>query len=259
VVREGRGGVPEWLRTRRLSMLLTGVAMLCAVGAFVDALAAGASHGTRRYVLMGVGGFLTACGILLTAVERWRSEQARRTAMQVAIDTAEELMVTLNGALAPITSYLGDLAVAPGLVERQAILGQLRQAVVDAAVRLTVAESRSTLYVMEASGDALVRSAYAGRSALPRVRFSTGTADGDFVLDLVQRGDLLFVEDVAAHPLVSPHTTGYTTVIAVAVTSGPQRLGMLTVDAPRPGDLTATDVELVRVLANLLGAGLAQA
>jgi len=59
---------------------------------------------------------------------------------------------------------------------------------------------------------------------------------------------------------VIPTTAGsYRTVIAVAVTAGLAKLGMLTVDAPDVGDLTAADVELVRVLANLLGSGLVQA
>jgi hypothetical protein len=58
--------------------------------------------------------------------------------------------------------------------------------------------------------------------------------------------------------MVTPSTTGYAAVIAVAVTAGPRRFGMLTVDAPEVGQFTHTDVELVRVLANLLGSGQAQ-
>lgn len=80
------------------------------------------------------------------------------------------------------------------------------------------------------------------------------------MLDLVARGDLVFIVDVGRDPMVTPSTPGaYGTVIAVAVTSGSRLIGMLTVDAPASGDLTSTDVELVRVLATLLGSGLAQA
>jgi hypothetical protein len=251
--------VQDWLRQRRVNVVLTGLAVAAAVSAWVSGVEAGGSSGRRRLVLLIVGGCLTGSGIVLASIQRWRSEQARRTAEQVALETEEELSVTLNGALAPITSYLGELAVETDPAERQALAGQLRQAVVDAAVRLTVPGSRSTFYALEPSGDSLLRVAYAGRSQPPRERFVAGTADGDFVLELVTRADLLFVEDVVRSPLVTPSTEGYATVIAVAVTAGRRRIGLLTVDALYPGDLSTTDVELVRVLANLLGSGLGEA
>ena len=72
------------------------------------------------------------------------------------------------------------------------------------------------------------------------------------------QGELLFIDDVHAHPMVTPSTQGYAAVIAVAVTAGSRRFGMLTVDAPEVALFTHTDVELVRVLANLLGSGQAQ-
>jgi hypothetical protein len=79
------------------------------------------------------------------------------------------------------------------------------------------------------------------------------------VLDVVRSGDYVVVDDVRASPMVAPSTgAGYLTVVAVAVTAGSQPLGLLTIDAPHVGDLGPTDVELARVLANLLGAGLAQ-
>ena len=251
--------MPERWRRSGWTVVLTAVAALCAGGAFVIGVLAGAASGGGRVALLLLGATLAAAGIGLAAVDRIRSDRARRTAEQVALDAQEDLTLTLNGALAPLTSYLGELAAAPSRSARQALLGQVRQAVVDAAVKLTTEGARSALYLMDAVGGSLTRVAYAGRSELPREQFVAGTADGDFVLALVRDGELLFVTDVAVNPLVTPSTSGYATVIAVAVTAGSERLGMITVDAPRTGDLTYSDVELVRVLANLLGAGLAQA
>lgn len=248
----------EWWRRNSVSALLTTVAALAAGGAFLVGVLAGSASGGTRQALLGLGVLLTAAGIVLAAIERGRSERARRTAEQVAVQAEEDLTLTLNGALAPITSYLGELATASREDPvRQALVGQVRQAVVDAAVKLTAEGARSALYELDPGGTSLGRTVYAGRSTLPRERFVAGTADGDFVLELVNDGDLVFVDDIAVSPLVSPSTEGYSTVIAVAVTAGLQPFGMLTVDAPAPGDLTATDVELVRVLANLLATGLA--
>jgi hypothetical protein len=248
----------RWLRAHWLSLVLRGIAALSAVGAFVVGVEVGAASGRRRTVLLAVGATLTAAGILLAALEGWRRDRARRTALEVALDAEENLTLTLNGALAPLTSYLGELATTGSRADRHALAGQIRQAVVDAAVTLTGPRSRSAFYELH-SDDALDRAVYAGRATEPRERFLAGTPDGDFVLGLVARGELVFVDDVAVHPIVQPSAPGYGTVIAVAVTAGPKRFGLLTVDAPRPGDLSPTDVELVRVLGNLLGCGLAQA
>ncbi len=252
------GPVKGLRRLRLVDAVLTAAATAAAVGAFLVSVSAGTAGGTRRTVLIALGAALTGLGIVLAAAQRRRTERALHTAEQIAFDAEVGLTLALNGALAPITSYLGELAATPDVATRAAIAGQLRQAVVDAAVTLTVAGSRSAFYLADPTGAALVRAVYAGRSTLPRERFERGTPDGDFVLELVAHGELLFVDDVQAHPMVTPSTTGYAAVIAVAVTAGPRRFGMLTVDAPEVGQFTHTDVELVRVLANLLGSGQAQ-
>lgn len=248
------------LSGRWVGTLLNVTAVVSAAGAYVLSAEAGRTSGAARTRLLVFGALLAAGVVASTALKQLRDARRLRTAEQVAVDAQEELSIALSGALAPITNYLGELASAPGPVVRDAKAGELRQAVVDATVRLTHPDSRSAFYLIEPAADRLVRQVYAGRATLPRAEFVAGTRDGDSVLDLVLRGDLVFIEDVEVDEMVAPTTPGsYRTVIAVAVTAGPVKLGMLTVDAPAVGDLAATDVELVRVLANLLGSGLAQA
>ena len=248
----------DWIESHVLGALLIVGTVIAAVGAYlVNSLLS--SAGSRRRWLLVLGGALTAATILLAAAQQYRTNRRLQTAEEVAVEAEEELTVTLNAALAPITDYLASMADATDADDRKVIVGQLLQAVVDAAVRLTAPGARSTFYALDSSERVLSRVAYGGRAAQPRPDFTLGTPDGDFVLDLVDRGDLVFIDDVAQHPLVTPSAPGYRTVIAVAVTAGARRIGMLTVDAPEPGDLTSTHVELVRVLANLLGSGWAQA
>lgn len=247
-----------WLESHLIGALLIVGAVAAAVGAYlVNSSLAGA--GSRRRLLLLVGGALTATTILLAAAQQYRTSQRLKTAEEVAVEAEQELTLTLNAALAPITDYLAGMADAADAAARQLIVGQLLQAVVDAAVRLTAPGARSAFYALDPGGASLTRVAYSGRPTQPRQSFAVGTPDGDYVVDLVNRGDLVFVDDVDADPLVTPSAPGYRTVIAVAVTAGARRLGMLTVDAPEQGDLTSNHVELVRVLANLLGSGLAQA
>lgn len=252
--------VVAWLRPRWVGAALNLVAAVAAVGAYVSSAQAGVADGGRRTSLLLLGALCTALVVAGGAAKQLRDARRLRTAAQIAVDAEEELGTALNGALAPITSYLGEMSDASSRSDRALVAGKIRQAVVDAAVLLTADGARSAFYLVDRHGTRLLREAYAGRSMLPRAEFLAGTTDGDVVLDVVARGDLIFIEDVLDDPMIAPSAPGtYRSVIAVAVTAGSRRIGLLTVDAESVGDLTATDVELVRVLANLLGSGLAQA
>ena len=180
-------------------------------------------------------GVLTASVVVVVNIVIQRRDRRRiRSAEQAAVDAQEALTTTLNGALAPITSYLGEMGVAGDLRQRATIGGKVRQAVVDAAVRLTVSTARSAFYRLDAATGSLVLDVYGGRSTLPREHFAAGDEVGDVLLDLVARGDLVFVPDVAIDRLVTPTTPGeYATVIAVAVTAGPD--SVRTAHGRRPG------------------------
>lgn len=256
---EDNGGVRGWTGHRRTTYLLNSLAVVAAAAAFLFSQLAGDTDGRRRAVLLGLGVVTAAVVVVVNLVIQRRDRRRIRSAEEAAVEAQEALTTTLNGALAPITSYLGEMGVAREHHQRAAIGGKLRQAVVDAAVRLTVPTARSAFYRLDPATGWLVLDVYGGRSALPRDHFVTGDEAGDVLLDLVTRGDLVFIPDVEVDRLITPTSPGqYATVIAVAVTAGPTPLGLLTVDAPAVGQLTTVDVELVRVLANLLGSGLVQ-
>jgi hypothetical protein len=256
VDRLGGSGLPAH---RRSNALLNTLAVIAAAAAFVLAQLAGGADGGQRVVLLTLGALTAAIVVVVNLGIQRRDRRRIHSAEEAAVEAQETLTTALNGALAPITSYLGEMGVAHDHEQRAAIGGKLRQAVVDAAVRLTVPTSRSAFYRLDPARGWLVLDVYGGRSTLPRDHFVTGDPAGDVLLDLVTRGDLVFIPDVEVDRLITPTVPGqYATVIAVAVTAGPTPLGLLTVDAPVVGDLTAVDVELVRVLANLLGSGLVQ-
>lgn len=246
-----------WLPRAWPRPLLTAASIGAGGGAFLCGALGGASGGLARAGLLTGGVLLTMVAAWLASEARARGVRARQAAEEVALDAQQDLALTLNDALAPITGYLAALSAGRDQAQRRPLVGQLIQAVVDAAVRLSAADARCTFWRLSSNGRALVQAAYAGRSQAPRTRFVAGTPDGDFVLDLVQRGEFVVVDDVSDDPLVTPSTTGYASVVAVAVRAGERRLGLLTVDAPEPGVLGESDKEFVRVLANLLAAGLA--
>ncbi|MER7926975.1 GAF domain-containing protein [Streptomyces sp. NPDC096057] len=226
-----------------------------AVGSFIVGVLAGSAKGAAQTWLLIGGSVLVLAGITVSAIEKVRDNKSIKAAEDIAIQAQTDLTSTLNGALAPITSYLGKIAASPRAL-RKAEVGQLRQAIVASAVKLTHEKARSSYYELVVND--LNRVCYSGRAESPRQKFSAGTSDGDYLLNLVRSKDLVFVEDISSNPLVTPASSGYKTVIAVSVTAGDEVLGLLTVDAPAIGDLTDVHVQLVRVLANLLGSGISQ-
>lgn len=259
---EGRAGrVATALRpTGWGTGVLTGSAVLVAGATILLANQAGSADGAARVLLLVGAAVCAAAGVAL-GIARERADRGLiATAEEVAIEAEAGLTAALTGALAPITSYLGEIADAGSGDERAVLAGELRQAVVEAAVRLTAPDGRSAYYAADLDDGVLERMVWAGHAVPPRRRFVAGTPAGDAVLDLVERGDLVAVDDVVDDPMVTPsHADTYRSVLAAAVTAGAQRLGLLTVDDPTPARFGPVDVELVRVLANLLGTGLAQA
>lgn len=255
---DGQGDLPWWAG-RVSGFGFTALAALGAAATFVVSAQAGRSSGSARVWLLVAGAVLAGLATLANLVQQQRHRRQRRTLQQVAVEAEAAFALAMRGVLSPITSYLGELSVATSEAERAHVVGQVSQAVVDAAVTLTTADARSTLYRLDGDRRGLTREAWGGRSMHPRQHFRAGTPDGDALLDVVLSADFVFVDDVQASPMVTPSPgAGYRTVVAVAVTAGSARLGLLTVDAPAVGDLTEDDVELVRVLANLVGAAQGQ-
>jgi hypothetical protein len=244
---------------RRGTDLLNVLGVVAAGSAYLLSAFAGDNEGVARWVLLGLGACAAAGAVAVGALIQRRDRKRIRGAEQAAIDAQEQLTITLNGALAPITSYLGEMGAATDLASRAAIGGKLRQAAVDAVVRLTGPTTRASFYRYDERGGCLYLDVYGGRSTLPRDQFQPGDQAGDVLIDLVVRGDLVYLPDVGQDRLITPTNPGdYATVIATAVRAGSRPLGLLTVDASQVGELTPSHVELIRVLANLLGSGLVQ-
>jgi GAF domain-containing protein len=104
--------------------------------------------------------------------------------------------------------------------------------------------------------------AWFGRGDAPTTVFTDDPGDrrGQEALLLVRFHDYLLVDDVRADPLprgAEPRPgASYRSFISVAVFSGEQDLGMLSVDAPEAHAFDDTDLNVMRAMAQLLGAGL---
>jgi GAF domain-containing protein len=196
-------------------------------------------------------------GAVAVAVPLWvksrrelRQDAETRSAEVLAIEADAKLRLVVGDVVTPIAEVVGKVHQTAGKGERESLRGQLKQLVVEAVASLCDGERE-----MRAA-------AWFGRGDAPTTVFTDDPGDrrGQEALLLVRFHDYLLVDDVRAEELprgAEPRPgAGYRSFISVAVFCGDQNLGMLSVDAPEPHAFDDTDLNVMRAMAQLLGAGL---
>jgi len=193
------------------------------------------------------------------------AREESQTAQEAALRQAHiDQQIALNDALLPLATQVARCAGA-GDRARDVLVGELVQLVVSTLSHVVgPSRTRASYFAVEVD-DAGEPSAFvcrrsSGRARQPHTSFSPDTLAGREVLRLVVEDDDALYPNL--HEAVPPgldrdRPREYETYLAVAVADDDIGYGMLTVDAPRAGDLKATDVVLTRVVARLLAAGLA--
>ncbi len=257
----GAGSTP-WYRTRAgRSWLVWGagaIVVAAAITGYILAVLAG-EDGRNRIRFLVIGGLCSAVPVLTSTVSQTRGELARRRAEEIQARAEAKLIVTLGAALSPALHYLGKIAAARNKSEKRQLAGLLVQAVVDAASGICGPDQTRSIFFRQ-DGKVMECEAYAGRAEPSTTVFTDAATDpaGQSAFEIVRRQEAALYEDI--HDSAPPGLTrsrSYRTFIAAAVLAGDESYGMLTVDAPEPGVLTDEDLEVMKVLANLLGAGLA--
>lgn len=212
--------------------------------------------------LVAIGVLASALTVLLPALEIRRERRRIVAAEQMAADRLAEYKVTTNDMLIPLSLAVTDVLTTSSGAARREARQSLRQMTVDFAAEYVGPErSRSCFYGLEddpATGARTLRlRAWHGRNKPPRPRFDPADEVDSQVFALVNSLDSMIVRDVQeVHQLGWTDLSEYRTFIAVTVCAGEQPLGLLTLDSLRAGDLSEEDLDLVRLFAQLLAAGL---
>jgi GAF domain-containing protein len=238
----------------RLRLYRVAEAAAAAVGYAVATLQQGVPASAAKWLLVGGGG-------AAIAVPLWLKSRREAQAEQLAVQARATLRLVIVDTITPIADLVGRVHLAADEAERAGLRGQLAQMVVDAGAHLCDGDrARATFFALD---DAVMRpAAWAGRADSPHTVFTRGSDDrrGQEAHLLVEHHDYLVIDDLDAESLppgVTPRpSAGYKSFVSVAVFSGERNLGMLTVDAPEPYAFEDTDLEVLRALAQLLGAGL---
>jgi hypothetical protein len=252
---------PAARRRSRLRTYLVVEAGAVALGYGVAVLRDGAPATAGRWGLAAAGAVAVAVPLWIKSRRELRQEAETRSAETLAIETDAKLRLVVGDVVTPIAEVVGRVHQVSGKGERESLRGQLKQLVVEAAASLCDGErARATFFQLERGQ--MRAAAWFGRGDQPTTVFTDDPEDrrGQEALLLVRFHDYLLVEDVRADELprgAEPRPgASYRSFISVSVFCADQDLGMLSVDAPEPHAFDETDLNVMRAMAQLLGAGL---
>jgi hypothetical protein len=236
-------------------------AFAVALGYVVAVLWDGLPTTPSRWALVVAGAVAVAIPMWVKSRRELRQEAVARSAESIAIEADTKLRLVVGDVVAPIAEVVGRVHQAADRAERGALRGQLKQLIVEAVANLCDGErARATFF--ELAGGEMRATAWFGRGDQPETVFTDAPDDrrGQEALLLVRFHDFLLVDDVRAETLPRgaeprPGAT-YRSFISVAVFCAEENLGMLSVDAPEPYAFDETDLNVMRAMAQLLGAGL---
>jgi GAF domain-containing protein len=254
-------GEPVGRRRSRLRTWLLVEAAAVVVGYAVAVLRDGAPVTGGGWALVAVGAVAVAVPLWVKSRRELRQEAETRSAETLAIESDAKLRLVVGDVVTPIAEVVGRVHQTSGRAERESLRGQLRQLVVEAAASLCDGERARAVFFQLDEGE-MRATAWFGRGDPPTTVFTDNPGDrrGQEALLLVRFHDYLLVDDVRAEELPRgaeprPGAT-YRSFISVAVFCADQDLGMLSVDAPEPHAFDDTDLNVMRAMAQLLGAGL---
>jgi GAF domain-containing protein len=254
-------GEPVGRRRSRLRTYLLIEAAAVALGYGVVVLREGGPATGGAWALVVAGAVAVAVPLWVKSRRELRQEAEARSAETLAIETDAKLRLVVGDVVTPIAEVVGRVHQTSGKGERESLRGQLKQLVVEAVASLCDGERARAVFFQLERGE-MRAAAWFGRGDPPTTVFTDDPDDrrGQEALLLVRFHDYLLIDDVRAEELprgAEPRPgAGYRSFISVAVFCGEQNLGMLSVDAPEPRAFDETDLNVMRAMAQLLGAGL---
>jgi len=256
-------GTAERVEATRLRSYIVAEAAAVALGYVVTTLREGPPRSLSQWSLVLAGGAAVAVPLYVKSRREIRQDAAARAAEALAIETETKLRLILGDVMTPIVEVVGRVLLAASEADRNSLRGQLKQLVVEAVAHLAGGERTRAIF-FQLRGGVMRPDAWFGRSDPPNTVFTNRHDDrrGQEALLLVHFHDYVMADDLDAEALPRGIErrpgAGYRSFISLAVFSDGQDLGMLTVDSPEPHAFDETDLNLMRAMAQLLGAGLAE-
>jgi len=218
------------------------------------------SSGWAERVWIGVSIAGLAVAGVTPVVQKLRQDSNEKTIAARLIDAKAELRVAMNDALDPCVEELGKVAGADAAQRSGAVERLVTLALLAATKTIESDRTRACFFKVDQGPPAsVVPALHAGRHGRPRTTFTAGSRAGNAVIKMLEEDRHLFCRDVRTKPPVgwnSKAERDYRTFISVPARADDSVVGMLSVDAPEPGDLSEDDVPFLRVLGSIIAVGI---
>lgn len=267
--------VGDWIDDHLQRFLKLPYLVLSTVGLVLCGYAVGKTQGIAM-VLWILGGALCAALASIIAFARDRktdrekrhaaeaAEEEKRKAALKAEDSeaiAARLLTTLTSAGMPLVKTVGDICGRDGNHRhdlRTALITQVLEAT-RRRVGTDSSENRAVFYERLDQDTLDCDLKWVGRDQAPRhQQWCRDDADGHAILAFLDAdGDPVRTDKDASQGAGSHRPATYSTFMAVRVTAGLRRFGILCVDSPQASNFTGRDRNPLILLGGLLGAGLA--
>jgi GAF domain-containing protein len=231
------------------------VAGLAAAVAYAAQIFANNSSLSLQWTLAVVGSTLAVIALVIPLRDRAKAEGAARR-----VDAYYR--VALNDVLLPFTDILENIVTESNDAKRRAEAQGVAKSYIVYSVRELVAASRSRAcyYEYEHNGNVetlTCKGIHAGRAQHLQTVFSSGNSDHLGVFQLLRNREAEFRADLTINaPAYFPANRDYQTYISAPVATSKEIMGLITLDAPAPGDLVPEDEQIVRLFAQLLAIAL---
>lgn len=204
-----------------------------------------------RYLWLALGLLGAGVAATMVAIQRIRADRA--------LDEAKaELLVTMVDALDPLMESLGQLVTCPEADRAVAARALTEKALTAASQILGAKRTRASYFEVQMDEPRrVVPAGSIGRAGRPRTTFRSGTVAGDYVLGMLERDEHFFCHDTATSAPPgwdASRDRSYRTFLTVPARAGDLVAGMVTVDAPTPGDLAEEDRAFLRVIGTIIAA-----
>ena len=206
-----------------------------------------------------IGAVLIAAGILFQV---WR---AISDDMQVQLmdSDANDMFIAMKSSLFPLAQLLSEMPNQSETERREKIKEVAGKATEVLAYLLLkhVPRVRANVFILNPENTRLSAPWSSSVTGERPGTFYLGGASAENALTRVKAGTELVVDDVETDPPpgFSYDDPPYRSFVSIPMTASGYSYGMVTVDSPKPGVFTVTDVETVRVVAKLLAVGFAAA
>ena len=235
------------------------VTALAATAAWLAGVTSGRAHGWLRIALIVLGAGLTFVAAGLPLWQHRRASDARSDAIAAAEAARARMRVTLNDALEPLAHLISQLGETPEPTKARR-RGEAIQFTVNTIAALTDADRvRVCFFRLDLGPPARFHlDAFTGRAGAPDASLDPGSPGGNAAMRALSDARWVLIDDLnrTPAPFAWDHAPEYRTALVGPVSRAGLPIGLLTLDALRPGELSHADLGVLRLLAELLGIAL---